>query len=101
MLAMDLTPPTWIGLALLVVVVSGIGVVVAHAARSSAWGLPQATALASGALIERALVGFVSPLPPGVDAIAKLAQNVILLGLVMVVVILAVRAARSERVDVT
>ena len=101
MLAMDLTPPTWIGLALLVVLVSGIGVVVARAARSSAWGLPQVTALASGSLIERALVGFVSPLPPGRRRDRQACPERILLGLVMVVVILAVRAARPERAGVT
>ena len=101
MLAVDLPPPTWIGLVLLVVVVLGIGVVVALAARSAAWGLPQVTGLASGALVERALVGFVAPLAPGVEMIAKLAQSAVLLALVVVVVILAIRAARPARVEVT
>lgn len=62
-------------------------------ARSTAWGLAQITGLAAGALTERALVGFLAPLPPGVDIVAKITQSIVVMGLVMGLVMGVVRSA--------
>lgn len=90
----DLTAPTWTGLVLAVALASLAAAVLTWAARSTSWGLPQATAVACGALVGRTLVGFLAPLPPGVDLAAKLGQNVVLLVAAVLVVRLAL--ARSS-----
>ncbi len=100
MLTVDLLPPTWIGLVLLVVLVMGIGVVVARAARSTTWGRPghRPGQRRPDRACARRVPGAYATC---VDMIAKLAQNAVLLALVLVVVILAIRAAQPERVDIT
>jgi hypothetical protein len=92
---LDLSPPTWTGLAVAVVLSGVAATVLARAARSTSWGLPQVTAVACGAMVGRTLVGFLSPLPPGVDLPAKLGQNVVLLVAVLVVVRVALRRSRT------
>ena len=89
MAALDFPPPTWVGLALSVTLTAALAATLLHAARSHSWGPAQATAVACGALLERTLVGYLSPLPPGVDLAPKLVQSTVLL-----VAVLAVSVAR-------
>lgn len=96
LLVLDLFPPTWVGVGLyLVVLVAGGGWVV-HASRSRTWGLAHVTALAVAAVVERVTIGFLAPLPPGVDPVEKVLQSVALLGLVAAASVLAWRRAGSS-----
>ena len=75
MLAFDLLPPSWPGVAALValVVVSALGLL--RLSRSRDWSSYECAVVAAGALLARALVAFLAPLPAGVDAVAKYGQN--------------------------
>jgi len=56
----------------------------ARRAGRTAWGAREPALLAIGALAGRAAMAFVGPLPPGVELAAKLAQNTVFAGLVLV-----------------
>ncbi len=104
MASLDFPPPTWAGLGLAVALTLGLGGAVVCAARSRPWGTVPVTALACGALVERALVGSLSPLPPGVGLAGKLVQAAIVLAGVVAISVLAVRRAAadgSRRLEVT
>lgn len=96
LLALDLFPPTWVGVGLYLVVLVAGGAWVLRASRARTWGLAYVTALAVAAVVERVTVGFLAPLPPGVDPGEKLLQNVGLLGLVATTSIAAWRRAAGN-----
>lgn len=96
LLVLDLFPPTWVGVGLYLVVLVGGGGWVVHASRSRTWGLAHVTALAVAAVVERVTIGFLAPLPPGVDPVEKVLQSVALLGLVAAASVLAWRRAGSS-----
>jgi hypothetical protein len=102
MVAIDFPPPTWVGVSVVGVAATLLGAVLWRAARSLTWDLRHVTALACAAMLERVLVGFISPLPPGVELASKLAQSAVLLLAVLAVSRLALRrsaaAARRGRV---
>lgn len=83
LLALDFLPATWVGVAMVVAWLSVMVVLGVVTARRR--GLPPASvgALAAGAVVARTFTGFLSPLPPGVDAAAKLTQNVLFLALAL------------------
>ncbi len=95
LVALDLLPATWVGVGLGVVVLTVGGSWVVHASRSSSWGLAQVTALGVAAIIERTVVGFIAPLPPGVEVSEKVMQSAVLLGLAGAVTIVAWRRAAA------
>lgn len=95
MASLDFPPPTWAGLGLAVVLTLSLGGAIAGAARFRPWGTVHVTSLACGALVERTLVGCLSPLPPGVGPSAKLVQAAIVLAGVATVSALAVRRSAA------
>lgn len=104
MASLDLPPPTWAGLGLAVILTAGLGGFIVRAAQSRSWGTAHVTALACGALVERALVGFLGPLPPGVGVAAKLMQASLLLAAVIGISAVAVRRSGkdgAERLEVS
>ena len=103
MASLDFPPPTWAGLGLSLTLTLGLGAVLLHAASSPTWSAALGTAVACGALLERTLVGYLSPLPPGVHLAPKLVQSTVLLAGVLAVSVVAVRRASLDdsRVDVS
>lgn len=97
LLALDLMSFTWIGLSLYVVVLTAGLWWVVRASRSRTWGVAQTTALGVAAIVERTLIGFLAPLPPGVAMGSKVLQSIVLLGLVVAASFAAWRRAISER----
>ena len=91
LVALDLLPATWVGVGLGVVVLTVGGWWVVHASRSPSWGLAQVSALGVAAVIERTVVGFIAPLPPGVGVTEKMVQSAVLLGLASAVAVAAWR----------
>lgn len=89
--AFDLTPMSWggLGLHLVLLVVAGGGV--ARWARSTGWTPRHLAALACGALVARTLVGFLAPLPQDTTWAEKISQNVGYLVLVLVLAALTLR----------
>ena len=83
MVAFDLAPINWLGVAMMWVVLALAIVVVGRAARTTAWSWRSIAALAYGAVLARALIGFLVPVPDGVAPAAKYAQNVVCVVLVM------------------
>lgn len=96
MAAIDLVPPAWAGVAVLVVVLVPLAVLVARWSRSPAWGWRHVAALAWGALVERTAVGFLTPIPEGVTVTAKVLHSVVLLALVLGLGVLLVRRLARE-----
>ena len=94
--ACDLAQPTWVGFAVVwvAVVLGSAGVL--WFARSPDWGPVQVTGLACGAITARTLLGFLSPVPLGVEPIAKYAQNAVFLVLVLGICGLARNTVRGQ-----
>ena len=83
MVAFDLAPINWLGVAMMWVVLALAIVVVGRAARTTGWSWRSIAALAYGAVLARALIGFLVPVPDDVATAAKYAQNVTCLVLVI------------------
>lgn len=96
MATLDLVPASWAGVVVLALVAGSIGVLVGRWARSGRWGWRHVAALAWAALLERTLVGFLAPVPAGVDLTGKVLHSVVLLVLVTVVGLLVRRRLRQE-----
>jgi hypothetical protein len=79
----DLAPASWVGLVMVWVAAVAAGALVARSSRSPSWTVRHLTAFAFGAILERTLIGFLVPTPPGGDATGKLVQNVVVLLLVL------------------
>lgn len=80
-----LGPPTWLGLAWMWAVIVTVSASVLWFAYSPAWGLAQTTGLACGALTAQTLMGFLAPVPEGMDAIFKYTIQFVFLVLVLVI----------------
>lgn len=96
-LTLDLLPGTWVWTTAYVALLAGAAVAVRMLATGPAWQLPQVTALATGALTARVLIGFLAPLPPGVSLGVKLAQSTTVLLLTIALSTLAWRGAHLSR----
>ncbi len=83
MAAFDLAPASWLGLAVVWAAAVAAGVVLARASRSPRWTVRHLVAFAYGAILERTLIGFLAPTPPGGDTLGKLVQNIVVLLLVL------------------
>ncbi|NWN88742.1 MAG: hypothetical protein HLX51_09425 [Micrococcaceae bacterium] len=89
--AIDLLPPTWIGLASTMAILVAAGALVHHAAVHHRWGAREIGLLGAGVVIGGILIGFASPVPEGVSAAAKIAQSSTLLALALLVLTLVLR----------
>lgn len=92
MLVIDLAPPTWPGVGLVVCVVLTAAVVLGATIRNRRWTAYEIALLAAGALIGRTLTGFLAPLPEGVSAVAKYSSSTVLLAVVTLIAAVVVRS---------
>lgn len=83
MAVFDLAPASWLGLVMVWGSAVTAGVLLARSARSPGWTARHLVAFAFGGILERTLIGFLVPTPPGGDAGGKLVQNVVVLLLVL------------------
>lgn len=96
MATLDLVPASWPGVVVLAAVAAALAALVGRWSRSARWGWPQVAALAWAALLERTLVGFVAPIPAGVDVTGEVLHSVVLLVLVSALGFLVRRRLRRE-----
>ncbi|MCD0443999.1 hypothetical protein LO763_10225 [Glycomyces sp. A-F 0318] len=68
---------TWAGVALVAAAMGALALGAAYFARSTAWGRRQATALAVGALLAQASLGFLTEPLGDIDPVAKYSHNAI------------------------
>jgi len=83
MFVFDLAPASWVGLVLVWGPPLAAGVLLVRCAPSPEWTPRHPVAFAFGVILERALIGFLVPTPPGADAGGKLVQNIVVLLLVL------------------
>jgi hypothetical protein len=83
MAAFDLAPTSWVGVAVAWAALVAGGVLVGVRSRSPEWTWRHLAAFAYGGVLARTLMGFLAPVPSGVDLSAKLAQNAVFLVLVL------------------
>jgi hypothetical protein len=83
MAAFDLAPASWVGLGLVWGALVAACVILVRCGRSPEWTARHLVAFAFGGILERTLIGFLVPTPPGGDAAGKLVQNVMVLLLVL------------------
>ncbi len=92
------SPTTWPGFAFSATVLVGATILLHRAAQSPSWDLRHVVAVASAALVSRAVLAFTYfPLLGDVSPIRKYGHNIVLLTLVSVVCVLAFRAADTGR----
>jgi len=80
-----LGPPNWLGVAWMWAVILTVSATVLWFAYAPAWGLTQTTALACGALTAQTLLGFLAPVPEGMDPIFKYTIQFVFLVLVFII----------------
>jgi hypothetical protein len=83
MFAFDMAPASWVGLVLAWGAPMVAGIILVRCARSPGWTVRHQVAFAFGVVLERALIGFLVPTPPGADPGGKLIQNIVVLLLVL------------------
>lgn len=96
MAVFDLAPSSWLGLVLVWGAAVAAGLLLARSSRSPEWSARHLVAFAFGALLERTLIGFLAPTPPGSETVGKLVQNMVALVLVLALGTL-LRARTRER----
>lgn len=84
----DLLPPTWVGLLSTTVILVMTGTALCWVAVNRRWEPREIGLLGIGAVIGGVVIGFVSPVPEGVSAAAKIAQSSALLALTLLVLVL-------------
>ena len=97
MLAFDMAPASWLGLALVWGALVAAVAILLRCARSPEWTSRHLVAFAFGGILERTLIGFLVPTPPGGDPAGKLVQNIVVLLLVLALGLL-LRARTREPV---
>lgn len=83
MIAFDLVPISWAGVAVSWALLLVAGVLVVRLSRSPRWTWRHVAAFAYGGLLARTTTGFLSPAPEGVGQGAKLGQSAVFLLLVI------------------
>jgi hypothetical protein len=95
MAVFDLAPVGWPGVTMAGVAVVGGTVLVSRCSRSPSWTARHLAALTFGAILERTVLGFLVPVPPGGDPVGKAVQNVVVLLLVLGLGVLLWRRTRT------
>lgn len=80
-----LGPPNWVGVAWMWAVILAVSATVLWFAYAPAWGLAQTTGLACGALTAQTLMGFLAPVPEGMEPIFKYTIQFVFLVLVLII----------------
>ena len=75
----DLLPPTWLGVAVLLTILATMSIALRWASTSQPWGAREVGLLGAGVIIGAILVGFFTPLPSGVTIASKVIQGFVLL----------------------
>lgn len=102
MAVFDLAPASWLGLVLVWGAALAAVALLRRCARAPGWTERHLVAVAFGAILERTLIGFLVPTPPGGDPGGKLVQNVLVLLLVLGLgALLRVRTRRRRGVTTT
>lgn len=83
--SIDLMPATWTGVLGTVAVLIAAAAALRWASTHRRWGPREVGALGAGVVIGAILIGFLSPAPEGVSAVAKTAQSATLLCLALLV----------------
>ena len=83
MLAFDLAPISWLGVAVAVAAFVTGAVLLLLWAHSALWSWRHIAAFGYGVVLARSMIAFLAPLPNGVEPAAKYAQNFVLLGLTL------------------
>jgi hypothetical protein len=97
--AASLVPETWTGVAITTTVFAAGAVLLVHASRGAGWSVRHAAAVATGALLSRAVFAFFYyPVVGETTAVRKYAHNVTMLAIVVAVGWLALRS-RGRAVD--
>jgi hypothetical protein len=99
MVLFDLAPASWLGLVMVWVAATAAGVLLVRCSRSPDWTSRHVAAFAFGGILERTLIGFLAPTPPGADSAGKLVQNAVVLLLVVGLGVLLDRVLRSRTRD--
>ncbi|MGP9843313.1 hypothetical protein [Brachybacterium sp. 107] len=95
--AIDLLPPTWLGVAILLTVVAAMSFALRWCSSTRRWGPREVGMLGAGVIIGAILIGFLSPLPAGVTLTEKIVQGMVLLGAAVAAMTLVLRrTAPSE-----
>jgi hypothetical protein len=99
-LGVQFAPSTWPGVALAVTLLAGAAAVVPMAARRPGWGRRHVAALAAGALLANAVIGFLAVPLGDVDPVAKLAHNAVLGAGALALAAWTLRRGQSETAPV-
>ena len=83
MAVFDMAPASWLGMVMVWGAAGTAGVLLARSSRSPGWTARHLVAFAFGGVLERTVIGFLVPTPPGGDDAGKLVQNVVVLLLVL------------------
>lgn len=95
--AIDLLPPTWLGVAILLTVLATMSFALRWCSSTRRWGAREVGMLGVGVIIGTILIGFLSPLPAGVTVTEKIVQGMVLLGAAVAAMTLVLRrTAPSE-----
>lgn len=94
--AIDLMPNTWVGAAGIAAIPIAGFVAIYWLARSYRWGPREIGLLGAAAVIGGTLTGFLTPIPEGVTAASKYAQNTIMLLCAVGLTVLVYRATQAN-----
>lgn len=89
--AIDLVPPTWLGVAILVAILTAMSLALRWCSRTRRWGAREVGLLGAGVIIGAILIGLLSPLPAGVTPAVKIMQGMVLLGAAVAAMCLVLR----------
>lgn len=95
-MSLDLIPSTWLGVLCTVAVLVTAGTATRWVSGHRRWGPREVGLLGTGVVIGAILIGFLSPVPENVSAIAKIAQSSILLGLSLLLLALVLRRTATH-----
>ncbi|MCP2093913.1 MULTISPECIES: hypothetical protein [Actinosynnema] len=98
-LAFDLMLPDWVFTTISAVIVVGAVVALRRLARRGLVGAREIGLIGGAVLVAGTLLGFVTPLPPGVEMAAKIGQSAVLLSVAVAITVwVAVEHRRQRRV---
>lgn len=90
-MVIDLLPSTWLGVAILVAILTAMSFALRWCSRARHWEAREVGLLGVGVIIGAILIGLLSPLPAGVTPTVKIMQGMVLLGATVVAMTLVLR----------